>query len=184
MATYSNDNTIIYEPSRAHTRDSNVAELADYVKIDDLLKLSYSLLCESAGTRFQKTAGKIAKSWMNELKRKRDSQMTVNRFLKYMETVQPNYMLIISLAQKKRRFINLLFNMDTTLYILSDNNADNVIAISKSPTTTNILDYCSIYSDTLIDGCDYFWFMVHGENEIDEKGYRKITKGEWDAFSG
>jgi len=179
---HSDENMRATTTSQSLEQSKKADSMIDHVKDNDLRKLSFGLLSESIGTQFQNTAVKIAKSWLEEIKKKQNSQLTVERLIQYMETVQPNYRLIISLSKKKRAFIDRLFGMDTTLYILSDKNADNLYIISSNPTTANIFDYCTIYSDTLIDGCKYFGFMVHGENEVDDKEYIKITKGEWNAF--
>jgi len=170
------------EVSLASKQKSSSNLLVGHVRYSDLMKLSYDLLSESVGTRFQNTAGKIAKNWLGEIKRKQESQLTLEKFLNHMETIQPNYRLIVLLTREKRAFIDQLFGMDTTQHVLSTKSTNNLIVISKTPTTANVFEYSAIYSDALIAGCEYFDFMVHGENEVDEKEYTKITKDEWNAF--
>ena len=169
--------------SGAIPRGSEAFSLVSRADYGDLLKLSVNLLRESVGTRFQNTAGEVAKSWLGEMKKKQNSQLTVERFLRHIETVQPNYRLILSLGSMKRVFVGKLFGVGTTLRVLSDMNAENLYVVSSSPTTDNILEYCGIYADALIDGCDYFGFMVHGEGELEESELKRIAKDDWYAFS-
>ena len=88
------------------------------------------------------------------------------------------------ITSERREFISKLFSNETTLYVLSDENADDICVITSEPSTENIYEYCVDYSKILTAGLDSFEFMVHGVCEIEDSEFGiKITKDDWYAFS-
>jgi len=155
-----------------------------YAKLADYQNLAYNLLNEAQYTDFRHQAGTITLNWLRELRPNQNAAKNTKGLVALMENIPQPFKLMISLSSGKRAFMSKMFSMETTLCILSSDDAEDICIISKDPTTQNIYDYCAVYSDVLASGNDFFDFFVCGEQETDECRYNvKITKGDWNAIN-
>ena len=116
--------------------------LTSRADLSDFKRLSHTLLSESIDTNFHIMASYITTDWLFSLHKKQ--QYAANRIAKvsaFMQKGQPIYNFIKSLSSDKKSFIDKLFEVDTTLFVLSTNNADDICVISRNPTTENTYEY-------------------------------------------
>jgi len=154
------------------------------VNKSDYEKLVLKLFRGAQDTEFRVQAQEITLDWREAIRSKRDAAQFSKKLVVIMDSFQPWGRFIASLAPKKSSFINRLFSIDTTLFILATDNADDICVISSDPSTKNIYEYHMLYSEVLGSESDFFDFFVCGEHEMEESQYyTKITKGDWHAFS-
>lgn len=182
MATTSNKSVNTQTLSITSAQEKDWALLYTYSKKIDYHNLAYSLIGAAVGTAQHEQVRLITENWMTEQKRKWINDRALEKLVKRLEKIRPMLWFILSISPDRASFISKLLVTPTTLYVLSDDNADDICVITSEPTTANIYEYCKLYTEVLVAGFDSYEFVVYGENEVDENHYCvKLTKEEWYA---
>jgi len=159
--------------------------LIPYAQKSDYRELAYTLLEGALDTDFHDEARNRTIDWLSGLQAIRKAALYRKDRAALMENIPQPYKLMLSLLGSDRgAFIGKLFSVDTTLYVLSNDQADDICVVSKDPTAKNIYGYNAIYTDALSSGDGFFEFFVCREQKAQYKQHNiKITKGDWDAFN-
>lgn len=174
-----NNNTCI-KPRNAH--NSGWVEIIQSAKKDDYLRLLNTLTREAIGTGFDRSMQIIASNWLDELQCARTLSARRKTFM--LGRLSAHIWFIHSLSAELRAFMGILFSMPTTMYVAYDEDENEFIAVTSNPSADNIQRYSKAYANALVAGCEYFRFMVHGEEEMKYKQAKiKVTRGDWNAIS-
>jgi len=177
-------NASSHVPFAASSLEKEWESLYSCAKKNDYHNLAYSLIGAAIGSTHQNHVRMITKDWMDRLRIRRFSDTSLEEFALRLEKVRPHLRFMLSLTTNRVEFITKLFSNETTLYILSSENANDIRVITSDPSTENIYEYSKAYTDVLASGRDSFEFMVNGESEVDDMHYNvRIAKDEWHALS-
>ena len=183
MTAFSGNNPNITTSSGASEREWTT--LISHANSSELISLINILLSKAVDTDFWAQASHTTMHWLALIRRRQQSAANLTAEIgALMRQLDPIFDFRHSLTPNRRAFIDDLLSIDTTLFVLSTDKADDICVVSSDPTTENVYKYSVLYSNVLISSGDFFDFFVCGKQEAEYRQYGiKIEKGVWDAFN-